>query len=90
MAKKQKRKRREYEAFMDDIARPTVTVTHDPPTRNLDARNAIDESLAKISGVLGIITCYAREEDFEDVQNACWMIADEIERLEEKLGDLGL
>lgn len=60
------------------------------PKRNLDARNAIDESLAKVLGVLGVITSFAREEDFKDVQNACWLISDEIERLEERLGDLGL
>lgn len=60
------------------------------PPPHLDARNAIEESMAKMSGVLGVITSFAREENFKDVQNACWMVADEIERLQERLGDLGL
>lgn len=53
-------------------------------------RNALDESLAKIGGVLGLITLYAKAEDAEHVLNACWLISDELENLDDAVSDVFL
>jgi hypothetical protein len=51
------------------------------------ARNALDESMAKIHGVLGLITSFAHEEHFEDVSGACWLLYDELDRLDDAVSD---
>lgn len=55
--------------------------------RHHAARDALDECMAKIHGVLGLITSFAHEEHFEDVSGACWLLYDELERLDERVSD---
>lgn len=52
------------------------------------ARNALDESMMKIRGVLGLITTFATKEQFADVEGACWLLYDELERLDDSVSDV--